>query len=382
MFDANFLKNNRAQRRGNVLFLSLVSMVPLLGMVAFAIDWGVICVTKAELQRAADAAAMAGVWELVDARSPESSISPRDAAIQARLAVAEYAGMNTALGKSLAVENADIQVGYVSDPLAGDSTLDTSDPSQFNAVRVRLRRDASSRNGAVPLFFARVFGRESADTQAVATAVYIANVKGFEAPVDGTSLPLLPFALDVETWDRAAAGVGPDDWMWDPRQKKFVQGSDGIPEVNLYPQDTGSTANRGTVNIGISANSTSHIRRQIHEGVSAADLDYHGGKLQFNENHELYLDGDPGISAGFKEDLSDIRGQPRAVPIFRDVSGNGDNGVYQIIEWAGIRIADVHLKGGQKRVIVQSAKVTTGGTIPGDDEQTSRYVFSRVWISH
>jgi hypothetical protein len=287
------------------------------------------------------------------------------------------------LGKTLKLEVADIQIGYLDNPLVPGGELDTSVPERFNAVRVRVRRDAGS-NGSVPMFFARVIGKDTADTQATATAVFIDDIGGFQPPLDGQNLPILPFALDVDTWNSALNGQGPDEWKWDAEAKKFVPGSDGIPEVNLYPQETGSAANRGTVNIGTSANSTSHISGQIVNGVSASDLAFHGGDLSFNDNLQLFLDGDPGISAGFKDELSAIRGQPRAAPVFSEMNGNG-NGVYTIVGWAGIRLAEVEMTGNEKRVIAQPAKVSTAGTIPGSSSgsgSTSRFIFSRVWITN
>src|SRR5215213_8582231 len=86
-------------RRGSALILTALAIIPLLAMVAFAVDWGRICVTKAELQRAADSAAMAAAWELHDAKAPGSKLSPAAALVAARRAAKDYSSMNTAIGK-------------------------------------------------------------------------------------------------------------------------------------------------------------------------------------------------------------------------------------------------------------------------------------------
>ena len=52
-------------RRGNVLILFAVFLTALIGMVAFAIDVGYIALTKAKLQAAADAGALAGAGKLM-----------------------------------------------------------------------------------------------------------------------------------------------------------------------------------------------------------------------------------------------------------------------------------------------------------------------------
>ncbi|HEX6963423.1 MAG TPA: pilus assembly protein TadG-related protein [Lacipirellula sp.] len=373
--------DGKHDRRGSALVLTAVCMVPLLGIVALAVDWGRICVAKAELQHAADAAALAGAWELLESHSPGYPATPSESGPEVRAAVSEYARSHTALGQSLGVQDADIQLGFSAHSSGAYDELNVSDPEQCNAVRVRVRRDEHS-NGTIPMSFARVLGRKSADTAASATAMFIHNVAGFRPPADGENLPILPFALDTETWQAAVAGDGPDEWRWDPAREEFVRGSDGIPEFDLYPQPTGSAGNRGTVNIGTKSNSTSFISDQIAHGVSASDLEFHGGELKLDADSGLALSGDPGISAGFKDELSSILGEGRIIPVFTDVQGSGGAGVYTIREWAGIRLVEVELTGGDKRVIVQPAKVITGGAIPADPDAgvSSHYVFSRVWI--
>jgi len=371
----------KPDRRGSALLLTAFATIPLLAMVAFATDYGRICIAKAELQRAADAAALAGAQELSAAMAPASRLTPLEAEAQARAAAMEYAAMNTAFGKPLKLQEADIEIGYLADPFAPGGQLDASDPEQFNAVRVRVRRDDDS-NGSIPMFFARILGKDDADAKASATATFTAKVAGFKKPLGegGPYIPMLPFTLDAETWQSAVNGQGPDEWTWDPDQQEMLPGSDGIPELNLYPQDTGSAANRGTVNIGARANSTSHVARQILYGISLEDWEFHDGSLTFDENGELFLNGDPGISAGFKDELDAIRGGTRIIPIFSKAEGNGDNCVYTITEWGGIRIVDVELTGHEKRVIVQAAEVVTAGTVSGPAAK-SKFVRSRVWLS-
>src|SRR5437763_3748280 len=54
-----------AGRRGAIAVLAAVLVVIVLVMAAFAIDVGMICMAKAELQRTADAAALAATDELL-----------------------------------------------------------------------------------------------------------------------------------------------------------------------------------------------------------------------------------------------------------------------------------------------------------------------------
>jgi len=136
-------------------------------------------------------------------------------------------------------------------------------------------------------------------------------------------------------------------------------GSDGFYECNLYPQGTGSPGNRGTVDIGGQNNSTADLSRQVRHGISRQDFLDLGKPLEFDQNGILTLNGDTGISAGIKDDLASIIGQKRMIPIYNTVSGNGNNAMYTIVRFEGVRILDVKLTGSMttKRVTIQPAKM-------------------------
>jgi hypothetical protein len=170
-----------------------------------------------------------------------------------------------------------------------------------------------------------------------------------------------------------------DNYRFDPESGRVIPGSDGVPEVNLYPQGTGSPGNRGTVDIGGQNNSTNDIARQILHGISAEDLAALGKPLVLDSSGTMTLNGDTGISAGVKDELASIVGQKRIIPIFSSVSGNGNNASYNIVAWVGIRILDVRLTGAMKSkyVYVQPAGVIARNIIPGDASRTwSEMLFS------
>jgi hypothetical protein len=279
-------------------------------------------------------------------------------------------------------ETGDVLVGYIADPLDPSCQMTYNDMNNANAVRVKVRK-ASTQNGEVPYFFARVLGLTSASTEANATAALIKNIKGFKAPSSGDNLAILPFALDVETWNDMLAGNGSDNWRWDPDTEQISSGSDGIREINLYPQGTGSPGNRGTIDIGGSNNSTADIARQITEGVNATDMsNFPDGEMKFDANGELLLNGDTGISAGVQDELGSVIGDPRIIPLFSNVAEPGNNAQYTIVQWVGVRVLDIKLTGSMssKRVIIQPCRVFTRGGIPNPDEPTSQFVYSPVWL--
>jgi Flp pilus assembly protein TadG len=372
-----------ARRRGAITVLSATMTVVLLGMVAFAVDLGYVLSCKQELQRTADATALAACWEfgkeLADGKTPADAINA------ARLAAIEYAGDNSVGGINPAINvnanndvSGDLVFGQLTDFYDASESLNTAQPATFNAVRMLVRRDASL-NGETPYFFARVFGLTGKGVTAEATAAYLRSIGGVRSPEAGGTIDLLPYALDVETWQALINGEAADQWTWNAANSTISSGSDGVLEVNLFPQGTGSPGNRGTVDIGSSNNSTSDIARQIVHGISADDFDHHGGSLEFDENGELELNGDTGISAGVKDELASIMGQPRLIPIFSKVVGPGNNAQYTIVHWAGIRIMEVKLTGAmkQKRVIIQPAPMVVPGAIASGSD-TSDYVYSPV----
>lgn len=369
------------RRKGAILLLTVVLMIVLLAVVAFSVDLGSLNVARTELQRSADAAAIAATWDLVD---EDALINLQDSAVlesTARTRASQYAGLNVVMAQSPALAESDVVVGYMANPLDPTCQMAAYGAVPPNAVWVRVRR-ASDQNGEVPLFFARALGLDRVAMEAQATAAILTNIGGFQAPSDGSNLDLVPLALDQQSWNSLLAGNGSDNWAYDATTKQVTAGSDGIREVNLYPQGTGSPGNRGTVDVGNSNNSTSDLARQITEGVSPADLAFHGGQLVFDSSGNLYLNGDTGISAGIKDELASIKGKPRVIPIFSSVSGNGNNAQYTIVQFVGIRILEVKLTGSMssKKVIVQPANVVSRGGIPGGTSTTSAFVYSPVTL--
>jgi Flp pilus assembly protein TadG len=364
--------------------MAAILAIVMIGMVAFSVDIGYVLSAKEELQRAADASALATCWEY--GTQLANGQSSAGAAGLARLAAVEYASLNAVTGDGMTVDpntgnspSGDVVFGYISDFTNSAATLDTSNPAMANAVRVRLQK-TSSANGEVPYFFARVFGMEGQALEASATAGIIRNINGFQTPSDGSNLDILPYALDLVTWQNLINNSGTDAYTWDEECGHVESGADGLVEVNLFPQGTGSPGNRGTIDIGGCNNSTADIARQIVEGISAADLAHHGGKLEFNAQGKLYLNGDTGISAGVKDELASIIGEPRAIPIFENVTGNGNNANYTIVKWQGIRIMAVKLTGSmsKKHVMIQVCPLLTKGVIPSSTSGTSEYVYSPV----
>ncbi|MBI3469119.1 MAG: hypothetical protein HY000_39445 [Planctomycetes bacterium] len=357
----------RASRRGATVVLVAICVVALGGVLAFAVDIGYLCLARTQLQSAADAAALAGAaniaddGRLVNTTSGNSLLPPPMDKI--RTQAQRYSELNTALNRAVTLatnaDNAldgDIVIGQFTNPADLDEQLSLANPSSYNTVYINGRM-TQERNGAVPLFFARLFGMGETGVSVVSAATVWSGVSGFD--LSGSDrLDLLPFAVKQSEWNRIRFdGQGRDDFAWDPATQSVQAGSDGIRELSIFPNDT-TSGNFGTVDIGDPNNSTSDLIRQIRDGLTAADLAWHGGELKLNPSTgTLLLNGDTGISAATKDALSDLIGQKRILPLYSTVQGNGNNATYTIVGFAGVRIMGVRLTGAKKALVVQMANV-------------------------
>lgn len=368
----------RHKRRGAVVLLACFLMVFMLGVIAFALDIGMLLVARTELQRSADAAAMAATWDLVtdDPADIRASRAYRTAERFAAENAVRLAPPRVEVNSFDPVES-DVVVGTFTDFGNPSAELIAGESDDINAVRVRIRRN-SEINGEIPFSFARILGVNGRPSEATATAAVIRHVSGFRTPESGANLPVLPIAMEEQTWiDLVEGNTTNDDW-YDRGDGTVLRGSDGVPEGILYPHSNNSSGNFCSLDIGSASNSTSDLTRQILDGISEADLAYHGGELKLDAAGELTLEGDTGISAGIKEALYAITGETRIIPLYRSVSNPGDNALYTIVKFVGVRIMCVNLTGRDKVVWVQPAVVTSPGVISSDDYSTSQYVYSPV----
>ena len=83
-----------------------------------------------------------------------------------------------------------------------------------------------------------------------------------------------------------------------------------------------------------------------------------------------------------KDELASIIGEKRAIPVFNNVQGPGNNAQYTIIKWVGIRVMEVKLTGkkSSKRLLVQEAPLTMDGIVPGTSSSYSSSIFSPVFL--
>lgn len=159
--------SGRARRRGVVAVQFAVFAVVIFGFAALTIDIGAMYNTKADLQRTADAAALAAAARL----SVYDGGSPLD---YAREVARDFTQRNHVLGKTLTIDPlTDVVFGRANYDAATNSYTFTDTDVLPDAVRVRVRHTADSPNGSVTLYFARIFGIRETQLSAEAVAVMV-----------------------------------------------------------------------------------------------------------------------------------------------------------------------------------------------------------------
>jgi hypothetical protein len=96
------------------------------------------------------------------------------------------------------------------------------------------------------------------------------------------------------------------------------------------------------------------------------------------------LNGDTGLSAGFKEELESIYGRPRGLPLFASLSGGGgDNADFAIVAFVGIRIVNVKLVSAMKNkgLVIQPAFVVDATAITEPGSNGSDFVYQPVRLT-
>lgn len=167
MFARIYAPGPGPRKRGVVAVQVAVMLVVLIGFAALTVDLGAMYNTKGDLQRTVDAAALAAASKLAD----WSQGDPADAARQAAL---DYVRNNPVMGKTMQLDPAtDMVFGRVTYNNLTQQFDFTPTDSSPDAVSLRLRHTGDSPNGAVPLFFARIFGRDSTEMQVQAMAMMV-----------------------------------------------------------------------------------------------------------------------------------------------------------------------------------------------------------------
>jgi Putative Flp pilus-assembly TadE/G-like len=161
LFDIRNRAPNTRREGGQTIALMAVAMVSVLAMAALAIDLTTLYVAHGEIQRAADAAALAGAKAFVDSGVTTSPSNPNLQTLAQGMAVdyaTAVAAQNNVAGAPAGFINGTPQVNLTIS-LSGNPSA-AGNPN----VTVTLQRTG------LPLFFARIWGNSIASVSATAIA--------------------------------------------------------------------------------------------------------------------------------------------------------------------------------------------------------------------
>lgn len=177
-------------------------MFAILGFCALAVDSGHMYLTRAELQNAADAAAMAAATALAN-----DTQNYQDAAHDA---AQRWGGQNPVYSDSMNIAVSDLEFGRA--VLQGNRYVFMPGGTVPDAVRVTVNKTDDSANGALPLFFAPLLGKSYKDLHAKAAAMLIPRDIALVADLSASHTDdseLMHYRLtNINLWDVWAAMPG------------------------------------------------------------------------------------------------------------------------------------------------------------------------------
>lgn len=311
----NSQSSNR--RPGAILVLSVLLLAALfIPMLAFSYDVGYMLQTQAQLQNAADSAALAGAQRLPD-YSPEwlANTNSRTSIATAAMKAAEdeaieFAGYNRAGhdNTKLDLDKKDIVVGYL-DAAASPKVVTVANDltNKFpDSIQVTVRRNSGNNNPLKLSPFASFLGVKEVEMSA--TAIAALTCQSTQNATGG----ILPFTINVNDWinflqdgksppaphpapqnrrgpfddfsvdfqNLPASGkytVDPTSPGYDKKDNVITSGgkSDKVFEfAGAYDQNSDAAGNFGLLAIGEDSSNVPTFENWILKGPSQSNLDY------------------------------------------------------------------------------------------------------------
>lgn len=324
---------------GAVAVLVGILVVVLFGMAVFATDFGMAYTRKRQLQAASDGAALAAAKTFADVARAGLSCATvlSSGASTARTTATTYATLNWPSGSSLAT-------GAAPSGWSGDAGVAYRCNPQ-SSVEVQVTTKDTS-----PAIFAGIFGQSGFSLVRSATAAM-----GAPSAVQG----LRPFALCSSAVDALIAQdkLTPGAAQLVPLTKTFGGGAGGgIGNGNGNGNDNdngngngtcgGASGNWGTVDYNGRSNPAGDITLWTDIGYPLI--------VDLGSGLAVTLDGDPGFpqpnsgncstangclhSVDLGGALNDILGQQSVIPVYDQLTGNGQNASMRVIGFLGVRI--------------------------------------------
>jgi len=336
----------RDLRGGQVIVAFAALLLPLLlALVAFAVDVGLMVVTKTRLQNGADAACLAASGVLLEQQAlamlDPGDMTEEEWEAQARLlatAAAVEVQRDNVAGSGALVEFGSLQ---------GDvfALQDTSTPA--TAVRVRATLNGDAPAGALSLPFAGVIGAGECDVAASAAAQVASSIVGV---LRGLS----PFAIPRDNVPAIGASM-----VFFP----YVDAEDAEDEEEGHGDDQVTPGNWGLLDLDGGGNSAADISDWIENGYDEVFI--------IDPDSGLWIEGTPGIKTSMKSALESRIGDQLIMVVYDQVEGQGAGTQYHCVGFLVATLTEVRLTGkpSQQRLVARVDELSNlsdviGGTGP------------------
>jgi Flp pilus assembly protein TadG len=347
----------RPERRGAIVPLFAILLVPILAMLCFSIDAGWMVLTRTDLQSTADAAALAGAEKLQEpyvqynmpGQLQQATIlaaATGNAAGSPMATAQQFSRRNKAGNVNIALLDGDVHFGFT------DANGNYTYPyAGFpNTIEVTVRRDGTA-NGSLGLFFGGVLGMSTVDLQATARAtIYSGTVSSLQV-IPGVGAHILPVALDYKVWDNFySTGQSPDGLI-------HLNLTNGSPELQVYPFDTNTPGSFGLIDVGPPSNDVPAFRNWIDDGQTPNDVNYllNHGMLPVSFDSPKTWKVGPGLNDTLSQSFASQMWQPNLIPLFKAVqypdpsngqtyiaaASQGQNASYAVVGFVGVTISAV-----------------------------------------
>ena len=365
---------NTNRRRGAIVPLFALLLIPLLAMLAFSIDAGWMVLCRTDLQNTADAAALAGAEKLqnlyvqynMPGQLAQGTILARtltNSGPDSPMATAEkFAALNKAGNVYITLLDQDVTFGFT------DANGNYTSPYLLgfpNTIEVIVRRDEVA-NGPLNLFFAHILGIASTNITATARATIYSGAVSSLRSLPGVSPHVLPVALDYKIWDTFyKTGLSPDGLI-------HLNATNGTPQLHVYPYPANAPGSFGLVDTGPPANEVPAFKPWIDDGQTPNDITYllNNNMLPVSTNAPAQWKVGPGLKNSLQDDFNSQMAQPNLIPLFKAVhypdlldptytaaANSGQGATYAIVGFIGITVSAVSGSGGNLDIQIQPMAV-------------------------
>jgi len=375
------LHASHSRRRGAIVPLFAILLIPILAMLAFSIDAGYMVLVRTDLQSTADSAALAGAEKLQElyvqynmpGQLTQSAIlaSATGNTTGSPMATAEkFAYLNKAGNVNITLLDRDVHFGFT------DANGNFTYPYVGfpNTIEVTVRRDGTA-NGTLNLFFGGILGMSTIDLEAKARAtIYSGSVSSLQV-IPGVDAHILPVALDYKVWDQFyATGQSPDGNI-------HSNATNGSPELQVYPTTTNTPGSFGLIDTGPPQNNVPAFRNWIDDGQTPNDINYllNNSLLPVSMNSPKSWKVGPGLKSTLTSDFQSQEWKPNLIPIFKAAqypdtssgllstllggssyvaaSGTGQGATYSIVGFVGVTVSYANGSGNTMNISIQPMAV-------------------------